>query len=723
MNHSFLSQRRMGLRRILVATGCWLAGFSIAILTACGSQDGTNTDVASNNSASTASKTVAIEATKTAPKSPLLASLAANYPNGQLPSNRVAQAAQDLAQNPAALKLTAETAVQSAASSSPIQAQSSSGSPIHAQATAADFAPVQRIQNTTLYGAYFFSIYPGEVTSALAGNPNWRLEGPAFWASLATGLDLHPVHRFQNKLNGSYLYTIYDGERANIVANYSATFTYEGIAWYARQTPAPGWSTLYRFRNLTNGTYLFSAFESEKDAIVANYPAIFALEGVAYYVRQDAQADLVVTLLGATRVVANTLYTYSASVVNASASAWSWLWGDGSDAGSTNPTSKVWYKPGSYSSTVTATVNGAPVTATQTVTVVGSPIVGGAYHTCALKSDSTVNCWGYNVYGQLGDGTTTQRLSPTSVPGLTGVAALTAGSSHTCALKTDGTVRCWGNNGDGQLGDVTTTPRVSPTAVPSLTGVAALAAGAYHTCALKTDGTVRCWGNNSDGQLGDGTTNPTLNPTVVPDLTGVTALAAGAYHTCALQTDGAVRCWGRNGQGQLGDGTTTQRLSPTAVPGLTGVTALAAGGVHTCALQTDSMVNCWGYNGFGQLGDGTTTQRLNPTAVPGLTGVAVLAAGTFHTCALNNDGTARCWGNNFNGRLGDGTTTQRLSPTVVPSLTGVAALAAGLEHSCALNNDGTARCWGFNGNGQLGDGTPTQRLSPTLVLGGAVFWK
>jgi hypothetical protein len=159
---------------------------------------------------------------------------------------------------------------------------------VSAQATAADYQPVKRVQNTTLYGAYFFSIYPTEITTALATNPNWRLEGPAFWASLATGTDLYPVHRFRNKTNGSYLYSIYETERADIAANYAATFEYEGVAWYARQTPATGWSALYRFRNKTNGTYLFSAYESEKDAIVATYPDVFALEGIAYYVRQDA---------------------------------------------------------------------------------------------------------------------------------------------------------------------------------------------------------------------------------------------------------------------------------------------------------------------------------------------------------------------------------------------------------------------------------------------------
>jgi Protein of unknown function (DUF1566)/Repeat of unknown function (DUF5648) len=275
----------------------WLIYSFIALLAACGSQEGVNTYEAGVNNALPATKAAANStvspAENNANASPLLQSLAKLYPNGQLPADRVTQAASDLAQNPAALKPNTETAATVTATAKIQSTTFKTASDVTAQA-AADYAPVQRVQNTTLYGAYFFSIYPTEVSTALATNPNWALEGAAFWASLATGTDLYPVHRFRNKTNGSYLYSIYETERADIAANYSATFEYEGVAWYARQTPAPGWSTLYRFRNLTNGTYLFSAFESEKDAIVRDYPEVFKLEGPAYYVRQDAQPDPVV---------------------------------------------------------------------------------------------------------------------------------------------------------------------------------------------------------------------------------------------------------------------------------------------------------------------------------------------------------------------------------------------------------------------------------------------
>jgi hypothetical protein len=267
-----------GLKRLLLVGG-------ITLLMSCSSSTN-DIDVASSKSATaaTSQQFVKVESEPTSEPHDLLTSLAMLYPNGQLPSGQAAISANKaLVQNPAALSFTAESA-------GSIYSQSTSAT-IQPQATASDYLPVTRIQNTTLYGAYFFSIYPTEVTSALAGNRNWKLEGPAFWASLATGTDLFPVHRFQNKQNGSYLYTIYETERADIAAYYSATFAYEGVAWYARQAPGTGWSPLYRFRNKTNGTYLFSAYESEKDAIVANYSDIFELEGIAYYVRQDAPMD------------------------------------------------------------------------------------------------------------------------------------------------------------------------------------------------------------------------------------------------------------------------------------------------------------------------------------------------------------------------------------------------------------------------------------------------
>jgi alpha-tubulin suppressor-like RCC1 family protein len=191
----------------------------------------------------------------------------------------------------------------------------------------------------------------------------------------------------------------------------------------------------------------------------------------------------------------------------------------------------------------------------------------------ALLRDGTVRLWGDNQFGQLGDDSTTGRPDPTAVPGVSDVAAIAVGGflgtdgrndqarfAHTLALRADGTVLAWGSNDDGQLGDGTTTGRLAPAAVPGLTGVTAVAAGGTHSLALLTNGTVAAWGDNGlRGPSGRGTPDRTAitAPVPVPGLGDVTAVSAGNFHSLAMLADGTVRAWGWNGDGQLVPGQAT----------------------------------------------------------------------------------------------------------------------------------------------------------------------
>lgn len=294
-------------------------------LISCGSNDAAlPADSVNKTLGSTTANSTEIQANLQA-HSPLIESLAALYPNGQVPSDQSEQAAVSR------LKGTSEKASLSAASltdilkisenvaavsdralgsmsglispvASSLRTQQTSPSLQSSEnlanvsnfrplADESDFKPVSRVQNTNLYGAYFYTIYSTERSTALNVNSNWNYEGPAFSASLVTGVDLYPVYRFRNLQNGSYFYTIYESERNSLAVNYQTTFAYEGVAWYARQTAATGWKPLYRFRNLQNGTYLFSAYEAEKNTIIAQYSAAFELEGVAYYVKEPDVVD------------------------------------------------------------------------------------------------------------------------------------------------------------------------------------------------------------------------------------------------------------------------------------------------------------------------------------------------------------------------------------------------------------------------------------------------
>ena len=182
---------------------------------------------------------------------------------------------------------------------------------------------------------------------------------------------------------------------------------------------------------------------------------------------------------------------------------------------------------------------------------------GGNYHTLALKSDGTVWAWGNNAYGQIGDGTKTQRLVPVHVNGLSNIIAISAGGTSSYAVKSDGTVWAWGNNSSGQLGDGTTTSESVPVPITSLSGIMGISGSQNYCLALQPNGAVWAWGDNSYGELGNGTFNQSLTPT--PALFGDGSIAvqiasgsAASGQSLTMQTDSTLRSWGRNNTYQLG---------------------------------------------------------------------------------------------------------------------------------------------------------------------------
>jgi len=311
-------------------------------------------------------------------------------------------------------------------------------------------------------------------------------------------------------------------------------------------------------------------------------------------------------------------------------------------------------------------------------------IGSSAQHMLAVKSDGTVWAWGDNTNGQLGDGTTTNQLTPKPVVGLNHIVAVALGHAHSLALKVDGTVWAWGDNSDGQLGIDSTTQQLTPVQVAKLTKIVAVAAGQNHSLALKADGTVWAWGANAVGQLGDGTTDGRLKPVKVRKLEKIIKVSAGLFHTLALKSDGSVWAWGGNEKGQLGDGTTMFRSTRVQVIGLTGVNAIASGLYHNLALKTDGSVLAWGGNDHGQLGDGTNTNQSTSVPVHGLSAVTSLVTGDYHSIAITADGKAWAWGANDSGQLGDGSTLEHATPILMSEVNHVNAVAAGVGFSMVL---------------------------------------
>jgi alpha-tubulin suppressor-like RCC1 family protein len=320
----------------------------------------------------------------------------------------------------------------------------------------------------------------------------------------------------------------------------------------------------------------------------------------------------------------------------------------------------------------------------------------GGRHDLALLSNGRVLAWGDDTYGQLGNGSGSSNDDaevPTIVKGLSGVVAVAAGGEHSLALLSNGTVEAWGANDDGQLGDGTTRHSDVPVPVPDLTGVTAISAGDQFSLALLANGTVEAWGDNSFGQLGIGSLKDSDEPVAVSSLSGVTEVSAGGQQALALLSDGTAVSWGDNETDQLGDGqdvsTQSNSTVPVAVSGLTGAVAVAAGSEHSLALLQDGDVMAWGDNGFFQLAQpqgfpGGFADSDVPLEVPGISDARAIAAGGLFSLALLGNGTVTGWGDNAFGQLGDSSIETQQSVVSVTGLTGATVVAAGGVSGLAL---------------------------------------
>lgn len=271
----------------------------------------------------------------------------------------------------------------------------------------------------------------------------------------------------------------------------------------------------------------------------------------------------------------------------------------------------------------------------------------GRASTCAVLENGTARCWGDNDYGQLGNGSIVPSSTPVAVNGISGVKSISAGPYHTCAISgSSDELRCWGFNNYGQLGDGTKVAKSSP--VHILSNIKQISTGSDHSCAVSTSGQVRCWGRNNYGQLGDGTTVEKLSPTQVSGLTNNSSLiAVGPSHTCSVLTDSSLRCWGRNQQGQIGNGNQTNAPSPISISTGGQISKVSLGLAHTCVQMTSGQAKCWGQGYYGQIGDGTNDNRLTPTVVSNLAeGIVKVSVGYSFSCAQTSDQNIKCWGKN-----------------------------------------------------------------------------
>lgn len=348
-------------------------------------------------------------------------------------------------------------------------------------------------------------------------------------------------------------------------------------------------------------------------------------------------------------------------------------------------------------------------------------LAAGDSHFVSLQSDGSVWAWGSNRNGQLGDGSTADSPTPIRVRGLpSNITAVAAGGDHSMALTSDGNIWVWGNNTFGELGDGTTTQRRSPVQVPGFTNAASIAVGYFHAAAIKRDGTLWTWGNNQFGELGDGTTTERHSPVQVASLGNTnSSVDAGDYHTLVIRNDTTVWAFGFNNAAQLGDGTQVNRSTPVQVTGLHAISISAGGssgtspGVHgSAAIATDGTLWVWGapYN--------STTGGFVPRQITGLTGGVEVSVGVVHLLVRRNDGSVWSMGSNSASQLGYSTSSPVFNPPApVPGLSGAAGIAAAGQASAASLADGSTYAWGSNSDGQIGSPTVLSRPVPTVIPG------
>jgi alpha-tubulin suppressor-like RCC1 family protein len=413
--------------------------------------------------------------------------------------------------------------------------------------------------------------------------------------------------------------------------------------------------------------------------------------------------------------------------------------------------------PGSFDCVCGPGYTGDGFTCTPGIVTIAPPrsLAVGDMHSCAIRADGTLWCWGSNRSGELGTGDGLDHAAPAQVGSASDWTWIAAGPTTTCGVRA-GELWCWGRGVEGQVGDGAQLDRDTPVRVGLESDWERATVGYTHACGLRAGGVLWCWGQDFYRDLGTGHVDPAPIPIGADRWTSV---GAGANFTCGTRSDDTLWCWGLCYVGECGvpslgepipepqqvgtdadwrevstdssdtcavkrDGTldcfgATPRL-PAERSGWRSV-ALAA--LRTCGIRSDDTLWCWGDNTHGALGDGTLVGSYEPVQV-GTDTWSIVDLGYEHTCGQRSDGSVACWGAPGRyGALGSGTTALVVDPVRVGTASDWLGVAAGGDHTCALRQPGTLWCWGSDQYGQLGDGGGAAPQQTPMQTGTETDWR
>lgn len=419
------------------------------------------------------------------------------------------------------------------------------------------------------------------------------------------------------------------------------------------------------------------------------------------------------------------------------------------------------------------TAQPTPVVVNNGTTYKSISVARGGWTTCAITSSDALQCWGFNYYGQVGNGNTSDTLAPVVIDPGTNYKKVSTGYYITCALTVANKLKCWGT---GYLGNGAYSSNLSnPTAIDVNTDYSDVSVYS-HICGLTMSNLIKCWGDNSEGELGTGNFTEAKSPTALLSAETFTSVTTGNKFTCGLKLNGSVLCWGKNASGQFGYGNaysnrvptkvyftdtvaeisvgesvlclidSSQKLkchsitqptdstylgngvpsvnkrTPVRVDPLTSYSLISTNAGTSCGITSSGALRCWGANYNGQLGTGTTQLEAQPVTVDSGISYIKVSNAAFHTCGITTSGVLKCWGQNTFGKVGDGTTIDKLFPTIIDSGVTYKEVHAYQNHTCGITSMDELKCWGRNNSGQLGDSSNIDKNVPTPINAG-VFYK